>query len=66
MLYKVILYLSENGKLIFACENALGLNFLSGAVHDEDETAFTKGELEEAFERSRTFQSGILLSYAGI
>ena len=36
-------YLSENGKLIFACENALGLNFLSGAVHDEDETAFTKG-----------------------
>ena len=34
-------YLSENGKLIFACENALGLNFLSGAVHDEDETAFT-------------------------
>ena len=45
-------YLSENGKLIFACENALGLNFLSGAVHDEDETAFTKGELEEALKEA--------------
>ena len=45
-------YLSEKGKLIFACENALGLSFLSGAVHDEEETAFTKGELEEAFKEA--------------
>lgn len=45
-------YLSEKGRLIFACENALGLSFLSGAVHDEDETAFTKGELEEAFKEA--------------
>ena len=31
---------------------SLGLNFLSGAVHDEDETAFTKGELEEALKEA--------------
>ena len=42
-------YVKQGGRLVFACENALGLCFLSGAVHDEDESAFTKGELEAAF-----------------
>ena len=42
-------YVKQGGRLVFSCENALGLCFLSGAVHDEDESAFTKGELEAAF-----------------
>lgn len=42
-------YLNDTGRLLFSCENALGLCFLSGAVHDEEESAFTRGELEAAF-----------------
>lgn len=41
--------LAEGGRLLFGCENTLGLSYLSGALHDEEEIGFTKGELEEAF-----------------
>ena len=41
-------HLREEGRLIFACENALGLSFLSGEEHDPEESAFTRGELLEA------------------
>lgn len=40
--------LGENGRLIFACENALGLSFLSGDAHDGEESAFTREEIRTA------------------
>ena len=40
--------LAGKGRLIFACENTLGLPFLSGEEHDEEESAFTRKEIEAA------------------
>lgn len=38
--------LKNQGRLVFACENALGLRFLAGGEHDGQEAAFTRGKLE--------------------
>ena len=44
--------LREGGRLLFSCENSLGLTFLSGAEHDREEENFTRGRLELAFRRA--------------
>lgn len=41
--------LTEDARLIFACENPLGVRFLSGAEHDGDAAQFTGTELERLF-----------------
>lgn len=42
-------YLKDHGRLVFACENTIGLRFLAGGGHDPQEGAWMKGELEAAF-----------------
>lgn len=37
--------LKEGGRIALACENALGLKFLSGAAYDGEEAHYTRGEL---------------------
>lgn len=41
-------YLNPQGRLVFACENAMGLRFLAGGEHDKEESSWMKGELETA------------------
>ena len=50
-------HLSAGGRLVFACENALGLAYLSGKSHDVDQAAFARGELETALENAGFSQS---------
>lgn len=45
-------YLKDKGRLVFVCENTLGLRFLSGGEHDGEEAAWMKGELEAVFQAS--------------
>ena len=42
-------YLKDHGRLVFACENTIGLRFLAGGGYDPQEGAWMKGELEAAF-----------------
>lgn len=44
--------LTEEGMLIAACENRLGLTFLSGAEHDREEESVTKGRIEGALRQA--------------
>lgn len=42
-------YLKDQGRLVFACENTLGLRFLAGGEHDREESSWMMGELKAAF-----------------
>ncbi len=44
--------LKAGGRIAFACENTLGLKFLSGASYDGEEAHYTKGQLTEAFQKA--------------
>lgn len=41
--------LTEEGVLLFACENSLGLRYLAGGDHDRDRCALTRSQILEAF-----------------
>lgn len=42
--------LTEDGAVLFACENLLGLRYLAGAEHDRDRCALTRSQILEAFQ----------------
>ncbi len=41
--------LKPQGRLVFACENTLGLRFLAGGEPDEEEASFTQEQVKKAF-----------------
>ena len=43
-------FLAEDGALILACENSLGLRYLAGGSHWEDQADFTRSQVLGAFE----------------
>ena len=43
-------FLAEDGALILACENSLGLRYLAGGSHWEDQANFTRSQVLGAFE----------------
>ena len=42
-------FLAEEGSLILACENSLGLRYLAGGSHGEDQADFTRSQVAGAF-----------------
>lgn len=42
-------FLAEGGTLILACENSLGLRYLAGGSHGEDQADFTRARVLRAF-----------------
>lgn len=41
--------LAPEGRVVFACDNSLGLRFLAGGQRDQEEGSYTQGQVKEAF-----------------